>query len=135
MLSFKQFIIESLNYRVIPGKDMTSYRISHPEGEERGYQDVVISHSRKEEKGPVANLDLEKHVGEQPPIFSGVKTIKKIIKTFGEENPHVNTLYTLASNPEHREHFETILRKDYETIKTPGGLLKGIRLNLDKSKD
>ena len=135
MLNFKQFIIESLNYRVIPGKGMTSYRISHPEGEERGYQDVVISHSSKEEKSPIANLDLEKHVGEQPPIISGVKTIKNIINTFEKDNPHVKTVYTLASNPEHREHFKTILRNYYKIIETPNGLLKGIRLNLDKSKD
>ena len=115
MLGFKQFIKEELKYKVIPGYGMTTYRILHPEGEERGHQDVVITHSSKEAAVPVANLDLENHVGEQPPKFGGTKAIGDILNHFKENNPHVKQMYAVAANPKQKKHFENIIyRLGYE---------------------
>ena len=123
MLGFKQFIKEELKHKVIPGNGMTTYRILHPEGEEHGYQDVVITHSSKEAAVPVASLELKNHVGEQPPKFGGVKAIGDILNHFKKNYP-VKEMYAVAENPEHKEHFQRIISKlGYEPTK------KGFKLN------
>ena len=124
MLSFKQFIKEELKHKVIPGNGMTTYRILHPKGEEHGYQDVVISHSSEEAAVPVANFELKNHVGEQPPLFGGVKAIGEILNHFKKNNRHVEKVYAVAENPVHKEHFKNIISKlGYEPTK------KGFKLN------
>lgn len=108
MKSFKHFITEALDFRVIKGDNQTEYRILHPKGEEHGYQPVVISHSSAV---PVANFELKNHVGEQPPKFGGAKAIGDILKHFKENNPHVEEMYAVAENPEHSGPFQRIISK------------------------
>lgn len=130
MKSFKHFITEALDFRVvIKGDNQTEYRILHPNGEEHGYQPVVISHSSAV---PVANFELKKPVGKPPPKFGGANAIRNILKHFEKENPHVKQMYAVAENPEHKEHFQRIISKFGYPLTNKGFKLNESTLNTVK---